>query len=91
MVDCAWFQARIDAIQVQIVELETAISSLLAGTITHYELDTGQSTTKVTKMNIATLEKQLEALMERLFRWEIRKNGGGTIIAGPSRRGIGRW
>ncbi len=84
MVDCTFFQARIDAIQTQIVEIETAISSLLAGTIVSYELDTGQSKTKVTKMNIASLEKWLESLMERLFRWEARKNGGGTIIAGPA-------
>jgi hypothetical protein len=85
MVTCAFFQARIDATKTQIVEIETAISSLLAGTIVSYELDTGQSKTKVTKMTIATLERWLESLMERLFRWEARLNGGGTSIAGPAR------
>ena len=85
MVDCAFFQARIDAVKTQIVEIETAISALIAGSIISYELDTGQSKTKVTKMSIGTLDKWLEALMERLFRWEMRKNGGGTQIAGPAR------
>ena len=85
MVDCTFFKARITAIKVQIVEIETAISALLAGTIVSYELDTGQSKTKVTKMNISSLERMLDSLMERLFRYEARLNGGGTQIAGPAR------
>ena len=84
MVDCAFFQARIDAIKVEIVEAETAISALLAGTITEYEIDTGQTKTRVRKMNIATLNRFLESKMEQLLRYEARKNGGGTMIAGPA-------
>ncbi len=85
MVSCTFFQARIDAIKVQIVEIETAISALLAGTIVSYELDTGQTKTKVTKMSINSLERMIDSLMERLFRYEARLNGGGTMIAGPAR------
>lgn len=84
MVDRTFFQERIDAIKVQIVEAETAISSLLAGTITEYELDTGQSKTRVRKMNVATLDRFLESLMEQLFRYEFRLNGGGSMLAGPA-------
>lgn len=83
--DAAFLQARIDAIKVQIVELETAFDSLVAGTIVSYELDTGQSKTKVTKMSIATITRLIDVLMERCYRYEVRLKGGGTIIAGPAR------
>lgn len=88
--DAAFLQARIDQIKIQIVELETAFDALIAGTIVSYELDTGQSKTKVTKMSIATITRLLDALMERCYRYEVRLKGGGTIIAGPSTGSLSR-
>lgn len=82
--DAAFLQARIDAIKIQIVDLENGFTALMAGTITHYELDTGQSKTIVTKMQINMISRMIDALMERCYRYEVRLKGGGTIIAGPS-------
>lgn len=81
--DATFLQERINAIKLQIVALETAFTQIIAGTITTYEIDTGQTKTKVTKMNISKIEDLIDTLMERCVRYETRLNGGGTIIGGP--------
>lgn len=81
--DSTFIQGRIDATKAQIVAYETAIDDLIAGNIQSYTLDTGQSRQVVTKMNIATLQSNLDALYNRLCTLEARLNGGNTIAARP--------
>ena len=79
----AFIQARIDATKLQIVEHEDAALAIAAGTMESYDIDTGQTRQRVTKLNLHLLQDIIDALYNRCVTLEIRLNGGGTIIGKP--------
>lgn len=70
--------ARIAKVESQIVIYETAIDALGAGNIQTYKLDTGQSTTSVTRLNLTELQNTLDRLLNRRATLLARCNGGST-------------
>ena len=82
--DATFLQARIDAAKLLVEKYETAIDALLTGGIQEYTLDTGQSRTKVTRLDLPKLEDALERLENRIAGLENRRNGSGALIAGPA-------
>ncbi len=82
--DSAFLQGRIDATEAIIIAYETAILAFSTSQIMSYTMDTGQSRTVVTRQNINSLTKELDALYLRLCSLEARLNGGGSTIARPA-------
>lgn len=82
--DSTFLQARITAIQAQIVAYETASLTLATGGVQSYMLDTGQSIQKVTKLDLAEIQKTLNSLYNLLQILEYRLNGGNTSIGVPA-------
>ena len=79
-----FLQDRIIATQNQIVSYEAAIDALVSGGAQQYLLDTGQTRQSVTKLDLATLQKNLESLYNRCATLEARLNGSGTVTAWPA-------
>lgn len=78
--DNTFLQSRITATQAQIVVYEDAVTALGSGNIQTYTLDTGQSRTTVTKLELNGLQKTLDGLYNRLAVLEARLTGNGTLI-----------
>ena len=81
--DSTFIQARIDATKALIVAYEDAVTTLVAGTIESYTLDTGQSRQTVTKLDIGRLNKAIDGLYNRCVTLEARLNGSGTVTVRP--------
>jgi len=81
--DATFIQARIDALKLQIVAYENAILALGNDGIQSYDLDTGQTRQKVSKLDLNQLTLTLNSLYNLYRIWEIRLNGGGAIIGKP--------
>jgi len=81
--DAAYWQARLTATQAQIEEVEAAISSILSGAVASYTLDTGQTRQAVTKLNISSLERWLDSLLNRATMISVRLNGTGSRYVRP--------
>lgn len=81
--DNTFLQSRITATQAQIVVYEDAITALGSGNIQTYTLDTGQSRTTVTKLELNGLQKTLDSLYNRLVVLEARLTGNGALIGRP--------
>jgi hypothetical protein len=81
--DATFIQARITAIQTQIIAYEAATLALANDGIQSYDLDTGQTRQKVTKLDLQWIQSILNSLYNQLTIWELRLNGGGTIIGKP--------
>jgi len=79
-----FLQNRISTIQAQIIAYETASSALANGGIQSYTLDTGQSVQKVTKLDLASLQKTIEGLYNQLVVLEARCTGNGSIVSRPA-------
>lgn len=79
-----FLQDRITATQSQIVAYEAAVDALVSGGAQQYLLDTGQSKQSVTKLDLETLQDNLESLYNRCATLEARLNGSGTITARPA-------
>jgi hypothetical protein len=62
--DQAFIQARITAVETQIVAFEAAIAALNTG-VQSYELSTGQTTQRVTRVDLVRLINALDMLMNR--------------------------
>jgi hypothetical protein len=75
---------RLAATLVLIEALEAALTALITDGAQSYTLDTGQSRQVVTKLNVASLQKQLDTLYNRYDIFNNRCNGGGTLIARPT-------
>lgn len=80
--DKTFIQARIDAVKLQIVAYEDAMLALGSG-VQSYELDTGQTKQRVTKLDLDKLNKILDSLYNRCTMLEERLNGGGTVQVRP--------
>lgn len=79
-----FLQDRITATQSQIIAYESAIDALVSGGVQQYLLDTGQTRQSVTKLDLATLQKNLDSLYNRCATLEARLNGSGTVTARPA-------
>ena len=75
---------QVPAIKAKIVAYNAAIVGIASGAIQSYELDTGQSRQKVTKVNLSVLEDTVAALMNQLTTLEARLCGTGAVHVVPS-------
>lgn len=83
LMDADFIQARIDATKLQIVAYEDAILALGSG-VQSYTLDTGQSRQTVTKLELSTLNRTVDALYNRCATLQARLNGSGTVAVRPA-------
>ena len=81
--NAAFITARITATEAMIAAYEDAATSL-AGGVQSYTLDTGQSRQTATKLDLAAIQKTIDALYNRLTTLEARLTGSGTITGVPS-------
>lgn len=78
MPDDAFLQARITATEALIVAYEDAVTALVSGGVQTYTLDTGQSTQTVTRLQLSTLNRNIDSLYNRLATLQARLNGGSV-------------
>lgn len=83
MRDRTFLQARLTKVQAQIVAAENALDGIISGAIESYSLDTGQSVTRVTKVNLSVLNDFIASLYNRCTILESRLNGGNTVQVVP--------
>lgn len=75
-----FLQTQITNTQNLITTYQAAVTSLVAGEIQSYTLNTGQTTQTVTNANIGELNKQIDILYNRLATLEARCNGASGIV-----------
>jgi len=76
---------RITVTKALIIAYEDAVLALgVSGGTQSYTLDTSQSRQVVTRADIPSLGKMLDALYNRLVILEARLNGGNVTIARPA-------
>ena len=81
--DQTFLLARITATKAQIVAAEVAMDALTTGAIQEYWIDTGQTRTKVTKLDLGILNRVIESLYNRCATLETRLNGA-SVHARPA-------
>lgn len=74
---------RITVIQNQITAYESAITFLITNPTKSYTLDTGQSRTTVTRVDLESLQNNLDILYNRLDVLDAIVNKTGTTISRP--------
>ena len=79
--DSTFVQARITAIQAQIVAYETAMTALSSGKVKSYSLNTGQTTQSVTKRDLSQMQTELDYLIGRLQYWDSMLNNDVVVYA----------
>lgn len=80
MSTAAWWQERLTKAMTRVEELETAITSLLDGSIQSYQLDTGQTRTLVTKQQMSPMILALERAYNDVAVIDARLNGSATRV-----------
>ena len=83
MYDRTYLQERITKTKAMIEAYEDAVLALGTDGIQSYDLDTGQTRQRVTKLDLDDLNETLEKLYNRLAVFEARLNGCGTTIMRP--------
>lgn len=78
--DSEFLQQRIDATKALIVAYEDAVTALVDGGVQTYTLDTGQSRQTVTRLELATLNRNIDSLYNRLATLQARLNGGSVNV-----------
>jgi len=78
--DNTFLEERIVSIKARIVALEDAELALANGGIQEYTFDTGQTTQRVTKVNIATLQRTINSLYNQYATLCARLYGGTTLV-----------
>ncbi len=66
-----YYQAELKNARDRLYKLNQAIKSLTDGNHQSYQLDTGQSSQRVTRLDLPELYKQINPLMEQIRRLEI--------------------
>lgn len=79
--DATFLNERITATKAQIVAYEDALTAFGASNIQSYELDTGQDRQRVTRADIASLDRTVDSLYNRLASLEARLNGASVTGA----------
>ena len=82
--NAAYLTEKIAKLKILIDATEDAVLAITSGAVEEYRLDTGQTVTNVTKINLATIQKVLDGLYNRLAIFEGRLNGGQTITVRPA-------
>lgn len=82
--DQAFLEERITVTKALIVAYEDAATALATGGVQSYRLDTGQSTTSVTKLDLEWINSTLDGLYNRLATMQARLNGSGVHTARPA-------
>ncbi len=77
--DSTFLKERIEKTKLQIIAFEDASLALANDGVQSYTLDTGQTTQKVTKLELEWIQKNITALYNRLATLEARLQGSGTI------------
>jgi hypothetical protein len=77
-------EAQIAPLKVKLVEMIAASAGIASGAIQSYEIETGQTRQKVTKVNLDLLEAAIERLMNLLTTLEARLRGSGAVRMIPS-------
>ena len=77
----AFWLERQEKAKEQIIAYEDAITFLITNPTKSYKLDTGQSNQEVTRVDLGTLQTQLDGLMNRLVTIEARIKGASNINA----------
>ena len=80
----AILQTQLVTLQAQIGEYNAAITALLTDGIQSYQLNTGQTDQKVTKLDLAVLQKTVESLLNQCVTLEARLGGGGVLNLRPA-------
>lgn len=70
-----FIKARITATEALIEQFENALEALTVQRVQSYTIDTGQTRQNVTRLDLASLQAQLEGLYNRLATLEARLNG----------------
>jgi len=78
--DRAFTQERLAKTRQQIIAYEEAIDALVTGGVNSYELDTGMSRTKVSKLDVDKMQDALDRLLNRAATLEARLNGGSITV-----------
>ena len=78
-----FLQERITATQAQIIAYEAATEALALGGVQAYWLDTGQSSQKVTKLDLQWISDALNSAYNRCATLEARLNGA-TVTGRPA-------
>jgi len=82
--DYQYLTERIAAVEASIAQYEEAELALVTGGVQTYSLDTGQSRQSVTKLNLTEVRRGLDSLMNRRQTLLARRDGCGSVIAGPA-------
>lgn len=75
---------RITATKALIIAHEAALLALGTGGVQEYRMDTGQTVTHVTKMDVKDLQNTVDSLYNTLATLEARCTGNGTITVRPA-------
>lgn len=79
----SFLQTQITSTEAQILAYTDAIAFLDSNMTQSYTLDTGQSRQVVTRYDLASIQKQLDSLYNRLATLCARMNGSGVITVRP--------
>lgn len=79
-----FLQERITKIKERIVAYEDAMFAISTGALEEYQIDTGQTKTRVKKSNIKTLQDVIDSMLNQLCVYEARLNGGNTVTVTPA-------
>lgn len=77
--DQEFIKQRIEKTKLLIATLEDAVTALTSGGVQSYTIDTGQTRQTVTRIDMASINKNIDALYNRLATLEARLNGGSVI------------
>ncbi len=80
--DQAFWLDQLTKAKVLAVAVDAAILALTTGGVQSYELDTGQSKQRVTKLDLDRLNAMYDSALNRVATLEARMHGSGVVIAG---------
>lgn len=80
IIDSEYLLQRAAAIKAAIVALETQRLAIMTGGVQSYQLDTGQTRTLVTRMNVGVLTDEINKLENQLRMLDAQLNGAATRV-----------
>jgi len=76
----AYLAERITVTKTIIEAYEEALLAIVSGGVAEYLLDTGQSRSRVTKLDVTNMNATLDMLYARLCNFEVRQSGGVVTV-----------
>jgi hypothetical protein len=80
MADRTFLESRVAGIQAAIIAYEAAELALSTGGVQTYMLDTGQTRSTVTKLDLASIRKTITSLYNQYATLCARLNGGAVTV-----------